>query len=254
MIVNVSIGEPEKARGTVVLVDVIRSSTTISVALDKGVKFVVPFKSSDQAREAGEKWSKKEDVLLVGEEFGQKPKGFDMSISPRKMTEDRVEDKVIIYRSTNLTRVLEATKGAETIIVGGLVNSESVGNFISKLGPETVNITACGVRKKESRLLKEEYDAPCDPCGEANIEDIIGAGSIVHQLHSETITDLATVSLLAYRNSDWRKKIKEGCVPQVADKLGLEEDVSFCLVEDRNNIVPILSDGIIYPLSRLENL
>lgn len=71
MIVNVSIGEPEKSRGTMVLVNVIRSSTTITVALDNGAKFVILFKDLTQAREAKEKWSEKEELLLVGEEFGK---------------------------------------------------------------------------------------------------------------------------------------------------------------------------------------
>lgn len=251
MIVNVRIGEQENASDTVVLIDVIRSSTTISVALDMGAKSVIPFKSSDEARKARRKWSKREDVLLVGEEFGQKPEGFDMGISPRKMTRDKVKDKVIIYRSNNLTRVLKTCEEAERVIIGGLANSKTVADFLDGLNPEIVNIIACGVRKKDSRLLNEEYGAPCDPYSEANIEDIIGAGAIVHQIDQKTTTDFAKISLLAYENADWKNKIKRACTlyaPYAADKSELEwlrEDIEFCLTENRNSIVPILKGGAI---------
>lgn len=243
MKVKVTIGEPKDPEETLVLVDVLRSSTTISIALLNGAKYVIPFKKSDEARAAKDRLGGVEDILLVGEEFGTKPEGFDMTNSTRNMKKKNVEGKVLLYRSSNLTRVLEASRESERISVGGPINARAVANYLDSLNPETVEIVACGMTGEEAIYLNETYGFFCDPGNEISVEDIIGAGSIIDHLNPDELSDLAIVSLLAWRNSEWKKWAEKGSTSQLLYELGSETDLEDCFSLNKVDIVPILREG-----------
>ncbi|MCD6421349.1 MAG: 2-phosphosulfolactate phosphatase, partial [Thaumarchaeota archaeon] len=87
MLVDVVFGLPSKNLRRLVVVDVFRSSTSIVIALENGAEEIIPCASIEEARRL-----KKldPDVLLVGEERGITPEGFDLNISPSLLTRDRV--------------------------------------------------------------------------------------------------------------------------------------------------------------------
>lgn len=238
MEVEVSIGGPEKLEGTLVLVDVYKSSTAITVALDNGANFVLPFESEEEARDARENWTD-EEVTLAGEKIGMKIEGFDMNISPREMSEENVENKVLIYKSDNLTRIIEKCKNAGEVLIGGLINSRAVGEYLNEAEPGRVEIIACGTYNKDS--IGELLEIPCDPHNEVSIEDLIGAGSICSYLDGDYFSDLALLATLAYENRDWEEKVREGCVIRALRQVGYEEDIPLCLTENQIDTIPTLN-------------
>lgn len=246
MEVNVRVGEPKEPSGVIVLVDVYKSSTSITTALDNGAKFVLPFGTEEEARKAGKKWKEKEDTILAGENMGVKIKDFDTNISPREMNKETVKNKVVIYKSDNLTRIISNIKDVEEIIIGGLINSRAVGEYLKNKQPEKVEIIACGTYNKETicNFLK----IPCDNKTDFTMEDIIGAGAITHYLKDENLSDKALISLLSYENPEWKEKISRGCIIRALREAGLEEDIPYCFAENNTRTIPRLEGNKIVPL------
>ena len=120
--------QEELAGNAVVVIDVLRASTTICFALAAGAKEVVPCLDVAQAREAAGKLGG--DAVLGGERGGKKIDGFHLGNSPREYVEDVVQNKTVVYTTTNGTKALQMCVGAETILIGAFVN---IGNVIDAL-------------------------------------------------------------------------------------------------------------------------
>lgn len=219
----------EKITDVVVLVDVLRSSTTITTALKNGCKFIVPFESIKKAKEA-RKNKRSENIILVGENYGLIPRGFDFDSSPKEMSRKNVRDKIIYFKSTNLTRILtkltRSHRNIDKILIGGLINAKPVARYLGEFRPENVNIIVCGNRHNPF-----------------NIEDFVGAGAIVHFLREKNLTDMAMAALVAYRNPESRKKMWEGSTARHAIKVRLEDDIPLCLRENYIDVVPIFKNS-----------
>lgn len=226
----------EKITDVAVLVDVLRSSTAVATALKNGCKFIVPFESIKNAKEARKK-NEGEDIILVGENCGLTPEGFDFNSSPKEMNRKNVKGKIIYFKSTNLTRILTRLTrlhgGIDEILIGGLINAKFVAMCCRELQPENVNMIVCGNRHNPF-----------------NIEDFVGAGAIVHFLGEKNLTDMAMASLVAYRNPESREKMWEGSTARYLIKVGLKDDIPLCLRENYIDVVPIFKDGRI---TRLES-
>ncbi len=90
-------------QGRVVLViDVLRASTSIAVALAHGARAVIPFDSSDEVVARAEAFERAE-VRLAGERKMRPIAGFDLGNSPREFTRDTIEGKTVLMTTTNGT-------------------------------------------------------------------------------------------------------------------------------------------------------
>ncbi|MCA9297739.1 MAG: 2-phosphosulfolactate phosphatase, partial [Phycisphaerales bacterium] len=88
---------------TVVVVDVVRATTTITEALANGARGIYPTASIEEAVKLASSLGR-EDALLCGERKGAKIEGFDLGNSPREFTRAAVEDKRLVMSTTNGTR------------------------------------------------------------------------------------------------------------------------------------------------------
>jgi 2-phosphosulfolactate phosphatase len=226
-LVEVVTGTPSKVRGTVVIVDVMRSSTAIAVALSRGAKSVVPCKTIDEAKSVASRIGSK--TVLAGERYGIKPQGFDVDISPVDFMKMNLKDKKVIYTSTNLTRVLAriVQMGPRPIVAGGLINAKSAAAMASTKARQAITIVACG--------LQEDFA----------IEDFVGAGAIASYVNNAWYTDSSLAALLAYRNQSWRRTIMHGRVATYLKThlTHLQRDFEFCLQVNVLPIAPVLKHG-----------
>jgi len=212
---------PRKGYDALVLVDVFRSSTTIALTLEEGAKYILPCKTLEEALDAKRKLLKAgEDVVLAGERMGVKPDGFDVNISPPIPA----KGKVVVYTSTNLVRQLFRIPSPPEVIIGALVNSRAVSDYVKRMGFERVGIVACG-----------EW-------GQLSVEDFAGAGAIVKKLGGR-LTDSAMLALLTYENDRWRDYVKLSSSYKLLESLGFERDLSICMMEDVSDTVPVLREG-----------
>src|SRR5262249_42053413 len=90
------------ANSVAVVIDVLRSSTTIVYALAAGCKAVRPCQEVDEARElAGQMRAGR--VLLGGERQGEPLAGFDLGNSPREYTSQLCKGCTLVLTTTNGT-------------------------------------------------------------------------------------------------------------------------------------------------------
>jgi len=106
---------------TVVLVDLLRASTTIIEALANGARQIRPCLEVDEARRLAETYLPAE-VLLGGERGGEPIDGFQLGNSPREYTQRAVQGKTIVFTTSNGTRALACCQRARTTWIGALVN------------------------------------------------------------------------------------------------------------------------------------
>ncbi len=112
---------PQDAAGRVVFViDVLRATTTICAALHHGARAVIPCESPDEAVRMAQ--SLGADVLLAGERQALPIPGFHLGNSPREMTREAVEGKLLALATTNGTRALLAVSGAAHVYAAAAAN------------------------------------------------------------------------------------------------------------------------------------
>lgn len=224
-------GVPDEVpSGTSVVVDVLRSSSTIAQALSNGARRVIPFSNIRDALRF-RSLIPHESSVLVGERNGITPRGFNYNISPFDMSKENVSGKTILYSSTNLTRVLGKLKRRNNTIIGGIVNAKAAADFLLSEGND-VTIIACGTLQGPT------------------IEDLAGAGAIASSLLNEELSDDALFAVGFYRNPSWRSLVKRGHTTKRLLNLGFMKDVDFCLQPNTCPVVPRMRGNRIVNLSR----
>src|SRR5215212_9434631 len=143
----------------VVVVDALRASATIAVIVSRGSR-VVPVASIEQAR------SHAGADFRAGERGSARVAGFDFGNSPTEIAEAEVSPgSTVVLSTTNGTRVIEASRGASTILTGAFVNASSLADELAAgtHGPRVV-VVGCGWE------------------GHRASEDEAAAGAILHRL------------------------------------------------------------------------
>jgi len=168
--------EPEAlSNKTVVVIDVLRATTTIVHALGEGALEVAPFLNVEDARRLAERLG--EAALLGGERSGIPIPGFDLGNSPAEYTRDRVAGKAVVFTTTNGTRALERCKLARRVLVAAFANFSAVCRDL--IGENQVAIVCAGTD------------------GHVTREDTLLAGAIVADLTREKWYQLNDQALLA---------------------------------------------------------
>jgi 2-phosphosulfolactate phosphatase len=131
MKVDVSFAPNDVAAGdvagrSVVVIDVLRATTTLCAALDNGARAVVPALAADEATALAQALGSG-DVLLTGERSLGRITGFDLGNSPLEMTRTAVNGKLLVTTTTNGTRAIRATAGAREVILAAGVNLTTAG-------------------------------------------------------------------------------------------------------------------------------
>lgn len=107
--------------GIVVVIDILRASTTITHALAAGAEAVLPCFEIEEALEKKQAFPA-EQVLLGGERHGVVIPGFDLGNSPSEYTAERVQGKLILFSTTNGTRAMALCREAAEVLIGSFVN------------------------------------------------------------------------------------------------------------------------------------
>jgi 2-phosphosulfolactate phosphatase len=141
MRVHVAFTPAETVRAPVaVVVDVLRATSTIVQALASGYRRVLCCAEIDEARELRERLG---EGVLAGERLAQAIPGFDLGNSPAEFVEPRGE--TVILTTTNGTRaIVAAAAGAETVLVGSLLNLAAVSDAARDAGTD-VEVVCAGV-------------------------------------------------------------------------------------------------------------
>ncbi len=223
-------GKADIENKTVVIIDVLRSSTSICAALKSKAKGVIPV---DDPGDAAEMWTKigTENALLAGERGGIKIENFQLGNSPLEFTPKSVGNKFVIMTTTNGTAPFEKTSSASIVLSGALVNVSLVAEKISTANNNVV--IACSGRD-----------------GHFSIEDTICGGLLIdlltHKYHKTLeLNDAGELALLLYNNNknELKETIAKGEHGRHLASIGFATDVETACSVDSIPVLPILKDG-----------
>jgi 2-phosphosulfolactate phosphatase len=143
-----------RARGTAVIVDVLRAFTSAAVALSQGAARIIMVAEPEEAL-----WLRARGFgdLCVGEVNGRRPKGFDFGNSPYEMTQASLTDKVIIQSTRAGTVGVAAAKHADAVYAGSFVVADATARAILHDDPAHVTIVAMGY----NALVRTDEDELC---------------------------------------------------------------------------------------------
>jgi 2-phosphosulfolactate phosphatase len=115
----------------VLVIDVLRATTTMATALQNGAHRIIPIGNLDAARELvwGISHDERKATLLCGERGGIKPDGFDLGNSPLEYTREKVHPKTLILTTTNGTQALERSRHAALQLCVSFVNLRAVVDY-----------------------------------------------------------------------------------------------------------------------------
>lgn len=206
----------------VVIIDIIRATSTIAAALHYGVKKMVPVETLEEAEEYLRK-----GYIVAGERDGYRIPHFHHGNSPFEFMDADVQGKTIIHTTTNGTRCVHMARGAANIIAGSFTNQDAVIRWIQKENRDTILFCAG---------WKDHYV----------MDDALFAGAVIRELADEfRIVDDATLSaklLYRYVRENMLRTVKQATHFKRLQKLGIENDIKFCMSNPGFNIVPIF-DG-----------
>lgn len=141
--------EPEElAGGTVVIIDVLRASTTIVHALEAGATEVIPCLDVEDAQAAAAELPEG-SAILGGERGGLPIDGFDLGNSPADYTPDRVGGRTVIFTTSNGTRAMWRCRLADRVLIGAFVNASAVCDRL--VGADQIHLLCAGSRGEYSR-------------------------------------------------------------------------------------------------------
>ncbi len=109
---------------TVVVVDVLRATTTVAMALAAGARRVVPVSSVPQARRTAKRSRGK--TVLGGERHGLRIPCFALGNSPREYVPATVGGSTVVFTTTNGTKALAHCGMARRVFLAALVNFAAV--------------------------------------------------------------------------------------------------------------------------------
>ncbi|HZG00178.1 MAG TPA: 2-phosphosulfolactate phosphatase [Chitinophagales bacterium] len=205
----------------VVVIDVLRATTTMTVALDQGAKSVIPVESIEECLS----FANRPDHLLAGERGGQKVPGFQYGNSPFEFMDGVVKGKTLVLTTTNGTRAIEMSKGAYKVIIGGFLNFSALSRWLLNENRDTL-LLCSGWRDK------------------FNLEDTVFAGAVVHHLkeHFFVDSDAAFAAEKLYLNSrrNMMHFMKQSSHYRRLARFGVINDIKYCLRPDLTDVVPVL--------------
>lgn len=217
---------------TVVVIDVLRASTTIITALSNGAREIIPVATVESAvKISGNLFG--DVILLGGERNGKMVDGFNLGNSPAEYTAERVRGKVIIFSTTNGSLALVGARYARELFVCSFVNMQTVADALWRT-PRDFTIVCAGND------------------GVLSLEDSVCAGMLIARVAagggSETeLSDGAVVARTLYRTfgRGIHKMMRSSDHGRHLVAIGFGEDLKFCAAVGTLPVLPLLEGNVI---------
>jgi 2-phosphosulfolactate phosphatase len=212
----------------VVVIDVLRATSTIATALYNGAKEIIPVDSVERCIQLGSQL----ECITAGERDGQVAPGLQYGNSSFEYPREFIEGKTLVLTTTNGTRLLHMAlaKGATEIITGSFLNLSAVCDHLAGLKKNV--ILACAGWKDR-----------------VNMEDTLFAGAVVTVVEEyfEINCDSSRIAETLYKKArkdpyEFMKKNNASHYHRLTN-FGLEKDIRHCLTDDLANVLPEYANG-----------
>ncbi|MBM3943456.1 MAG: 2-phosphosulfolactate phosphatase, partial [SAR202 cluster bacterium] len=148
--------DAREAQGTVIVIDVFRAFTTAAIAFQRGAKEIVLVAEVAEALALRQRGI---GDVLMGEEDGKRPAGFDYGNSPYEVSHAGVAGKTIVQSTRAGTVGVAAAGGgqASQIYLGSFAVAEATVASILREQPPLVSIISMG----DQGRVKSDEDEQC---------------------------------------------------------------------------------------------
>ena len=206
----------------VVVIDIFRATSSMCYGIENGADAIIPVSQVEECLAYAEK-----GYLIAAERNGEVVEGFDFGNSPFSYTAEKVAGKTVVLTTTNGTHAIHLSRKAKNIVIGSFFNLTALANWLGDQN-ENILLVCAGWKNK------------------FNLEDTVFAGAIVDKLKDGTFkTDdsaIAAADLWNLAKDDLGAYLSKTSHSDRLKKLGIEEDIAFCLNVDVTTAIPIL-DG-----------
>jgi 2-phosphosulfolactate phosphatase len=212
----------------VVIIDILRATSTIAAALNNGARCVIPVDSVSRCIELG----KQIDGITAGERDGKVADGLEHGNSPFEYPAEFISGKTLVLTTTNGTRLLQMAldKNAQGIITGAFVNLSAVCDQLVAMKQNV--ILGCAAWKDK-----------------VNLEDTLFAGAVINRVrkHFSINCDSSHMAEALYKKAEknlfeFMKKNEASHYHRLMG-FGLEKDIRYCLTADQANVLPVYKEG-----------
>lgn len=208
----------------VVIIDVLRATSTICTALYNGATRVIPVASVEECVNIGRAIG----GITAGERDGKIAEGLIHGNSPFEYPREFVENKTLVLTTTNGTKLLHMAKDAVQIITGSFPNISAVCDYLIAQNQNV--ILGCAAWKDR-----------------VNMEDTLFAGAVVNRIkaHFDVNCDSAIAAETLYNNAkdDIYTFMQQASHYKRLANYGLEKDIHYCLTPDGANVLPLFKNG-----------
>lgn len=208
----------------VVIVDILRATSSICAAIHNGVKAIIPVATVEEARAM-----KAQGYMVASERDGYVLDFADFGNSPFNFTPEKVKDKEIVYSTTNGTRCIHMASHSKAVIIGSFLNITSITEWLCSQNAPVLIFCAS---------WKDRF----------SLEDAVFAGALAEKLLASGLyqsnCDAVTASLDLWSMA---KNNLVGYIDKSAQKSrlalkGLDDCIEYCLTMDQSTVVPIFQN------------
>lgn len=211
----------------VVLVDILRATTTICTAVGNGVEAIIPVASHEEARQL-----KSQGFLVASEKDGVQLDFADFGNSAFSFTRDAIGGKTLVYCTTNGTRALEMAKSASSIAIGAFINISALTEWLARQRRSVV-VLCSGWKNKFC------------------LEDTLFAGALMERLldtglfQSDCDSARASMDLWSLAEGNVLGYVEKAAARHRLESLGLDDVIPYSFECDRVKVVPVFDGKVI---------
>lgn len=206
----------------VVIIDVLRATSTIATALYNGASQVIPVSAVPDCIRIGKEMC----GITAGERDGKVAEGLEYGNSPFEYPPSFITGKTLVLTTTNGTKLLHMAleNGAKEIITGSFPNISAVCNYL--LEQRQPVILACAAWKDR-----------------INIEDTLFAGAVISRIKQYFDINCDASNMAETLFTDAQEDLYEFMKNKNAShyhrlsNYGLEKDIRYCLTNDSANVL-----------------
>ncbi|MGA3286849.1 MAG: 2-phosphosulfolactate phosphatase [Bacteroidota bacterium] len=219
----------------VIVLDVLRASSTITVALNNGAREIIPVASIESAvKISGSLFG--EVTLRGGERNGKTIEGFNLGNSPLEYSETAVKGKSIIYCTTNGSVAMAKSRYARTLAVGSFINLTATTDFIRNENKDFLFLCAGRANTVGNFSLEDAV------CAGMMIQNLLKADSLEVELSDSA---KAAHALSKTFGRSILKMLKTSEHGKYLIEIGFAEDLKICAQVDSVPVLPILIGTVI---------
>ncbi|MDH3455971.1 MAG: 2-phosphosulfolactate phosphatase [Gemmatimonadota bacterium] len=220
----------------VLVVDVLRTTTTIVAALSNGAKAVVPVVDHEDALRLAQNLER-DAVLLCGERNMQKIPGFELGNSPLEMKPSVVKGKTLVMATTNGTPAIVAAESGKPVLIGAVTNFSAIVEEGRRIFEEAQELHILCSGRERMFALEDAYTA--GRFAQAIVPPRLRRSADVND------AAIAALELVRRYGDQWKQAITSSAGARGLKQAKFRNDLVAAMELDTYSVVPQYADRLV---------